>query len=153
MGGSYRAFVLSQFSSIEGPQVFFLVSSGFIDETLKEEISNVLNLNVSKDYFIFRIGDLTTYNIQFDIRSSHARGNCELLMLSYITNRFPLKKEQKYFLKKAKEYITFLKSEENLAYIFHLNEIIDMTEQEFTIIENLYGECLERLRHMLEDHA
>ncbi|MHA1679717.1 MAG: hypothetical protein ACTSUE_01835 [Promethearchaeota archaeon] len=150
---TFQSWVLSQFSSIEGPQVFFLVSNGFVSENLKEEISSVLNLNVSKDYFIFRIGNITSYNIQFEIKSCHARGNKELLMLSFITDRFPLKKVERYFHDHAKGYIHYLKSNEVIGYIFHLNKTNDMSDDEFKMIEVIYEESLERLRIMLQEYA
>ena len=126
----------------------FFVTDGFVSEDQKEEISSMINVKVSNDYFLVRINTLTFYNFQFNVRSGSARGKVEMLMLSYINDKFPSRVLEKVFLKEAKSFIAFLRGQSYAELLFHLEK--DYKADEERIIETLYDETLQRLKNILE---
>ncbi|MFX0099249.1 MAG: hypothetical protein ACFFCS_06670 [Candidatus Hodarchaeota archaeon] len=141
-----EALALIRFDSFVGPVVHFLVADGMVGEEKKEELSNMLNLNISKDYFIFRFENTTTYNMQFYINSMFARGHKELLMVTMTTEKFPLKKIERFFLSEIKDLVKYLKSQSCLDYIFHLDR--EFTDDEMKIIEDLYETVLAKMKEL-----
>ncbi|MHA1792628.1 MAG: hypothetical protein ACTSVI_08290 [Promethearchaeota archaeon] len=145
-----RAVALTRFSTIEGPQIHFFISNGFIYEDIKEDISSMLNLSVSNKYFMFRINNITSYNVQFDIKSKLARGNIEMLMFSFITDKFPLKKTERFFLKESEECIQYLKNLENIELIFHLERLGSNSDDELADnVENIYESVVQKFTEIL----
>nr|MDO8118543.1 hypothetical protein [Candidatus Sigynarchaeota archaeon] len=143
-----KALALSTFDSIEGPVVHFIVTDGFVDETLKAEISGMLSLNVSTDYFLFRVGKSTSYNRQFNLRSMHARGKQEMLMLSLVTEKFPDRKVETFFLKEADRFVSFIKKEPYADMVFHLDK--ECTAAEFDCVEKVYSAIPAFLKDVIE---
>lgn len=129
----------------------FLVTDGFVSEKIKEEISSMLNLKPSTDYFIVRIGNITAYNLQFTIKSSMSRGNEEVLMLSFVTDEFPSKRAEEYFLKESGPIIAYFQREPYSELVFHIQG--DFSDDEYTILERIYEESLQRLQVMLSGYT
>ena len=142
-----KALALSTFDSIEGPVMHFFVTDGFVSEQKKEEISSFLNFNMSTDYFILRVDDLTTYNVHFTIRSEVARGKIEMLMLSLVVDNFPSKKMESFFLQEAREFIAFLKAESGAGHLFHLER--QRSDEEIEAVGRVYEDSLSRLHQIL----
>jgi hypothetical protein len=143
-----KSIALVSFDAIEGPVVHFFVTDGFVGEDLKEEISSMLNYNVSSKYFIFRVGKFTSYNMQFEIRSALARGKREMLMIALVLDKFPLKKDERFFLKHAKDFIMFLKKSPYCEYMFHLDK--NLNDEEFEVISDLFNQTSQRLQEILD---
>jgi hypothetical protein len=143
-----KSIALSTFDTIKGPTMQFFVTDGFVTEDQKEEISSMINVKVSTDYFLVRINPLTCYNFQFNIRSGRARGKVEMLMLTLVTDKFPTRVAEKFFLKESGAFITFLRSQPEAELLFHLEK--EFGEEEEEIIAELYEETLHRLKDLLE---
>ncbi len=143
-----KALALSTFDSIEGPVVHFIVTDGFVDETVKSEISGMLSLNVSTDYFIFRVGNMSTYNRHFNLRSMLARGKHEMLMLSLVTDKFPSRKAEAFFLKEAERFVGFIKKEPCADLVFHLDK--EFSAEEFEQVEKVYSAIPAFLKDVIE---
>ncbi|MEX2726378.1 MAG: hypothetical protein Q6353_003940 [Candidatus Sigynarchaeum springense] len=146
-----KTIVVSSFNPVNGPMPHFLVTDGFVSENIKEEISSMLTLKPSTDYFIVRIGNITTYNLQFTIKSSKSRGNVEILMLSFVTDEFPSKKTEDYFLKESKPILAYFQQEPFSELVFHLQG--DFSDEEYTIVERIYEESIQRLQLMLNGYS
>jgi len=126
----------------------FFVTDGFVDETQKEEISSMINVKVSTNYFLVRMNELSCYNKQFNIRSGTARGKVEMLMLSLVTNKFPTRIAEKFFLKEADAFISFLRSQPYPELVLHLEKDVD--DEEFQLVEETYEKTLQHLRDLLD---
>jgi hypothetical protein len=146
-----KSIVVTTFDTIRGPTTHFLVTDGFVSEQMKEEISSMINIKAQKDYFIVRIGDITSYNLQFTIRSGISRGNIEILMLSLVTDEFPSRKAEKYFLKESEPIIAYFQKEPFSELVFHLQN--DFSDEEYTIVERIYEGSIERLQGMLNGYS
>ncbi len=145
-----KAVAISVVDSITGPTTHFMVTDGFVSEQMKEEISSTINFKTEKNYFIVRFGDITSYNLQFTIKSSISRGNMEILMLSLVTDEFPSKKAEEYFLKESGPILAYFQREPFSELVFHLQG--DFTDDEYTIVERIYEESLLRLQCMLNGY-
>jgi hypothetical protein len=143
-----KSIALSTFDTHKGPIVHFLLTDGFMNENEKEAVSNLLNFNIARDFFIFYAAGVTSYNIQFEINSDQARGKRELLMLSLVTDKFPTRKTELAFSAEAKEVITFLKKEPFAEFVFHLDK--DYPEAEFTVVKALFEKTMAHLRALLD---
>jgi hypothetical protein len=146
-----KSIVVTTFDSVKGPITHFLVTDGFVSEQMKEEISSMINFKTAKDYFIVRIGDITSYNLQFTIKSGISRGNIEILMLSLVTDEFPSRKAEKYFLKESEPIIAYFQKEPFSELVFHLQN--DFSDEEYTIVERIYEGSIERLQGMLNGYS
>jgi hypothetical protein len=146
-----KAIVVSAFMPIVGPVAHFLVTDGFVSEATKEEISSMINFKTEKDYFIVRIGNITSYNLQFTIKSGISRGNVEILMLSLVTDLFPSKKGENYFLKESGSIIAYFQKEPFSELVFHLQN--DFSDEEYTIVERIYEASIDRLTVMLNGYS
>ncbi|HME55248.1 MAG TPA: hypothetical protein VKM55_23775 [Candidatus Lokiarchaeia archaeon] len=143
-----KSIALSTFDSIKGPKMQFFITDGFVNEAQKEEISSMISVKVSTDYFLVRMNNLTCYNKQFNIRSANARGKVEMLMISLVTNKFPIQNAEKFFLKEADSFIAFLRGQDDASLLFHLEKDYDEEEQEGLGV--VFEETLLRLKTMLE---
>jgi hypothetical protein len=143
-----KAIVLSTFDTVKGPTSHFFLTDSFIDETRKEGISSMINFKASKEYFIVRVNALTTYNIQFTLRSSIARGNLESLMLSFVSEKFPSRSTERYFLTESASFIAYMQKETCSEFIFHLDN--QFNDEEACIVEKVYDESLRRLKDTLD---
>ncbi len=147
-----RSVVITTIDSVKGPTTHFLVTDGFVSEQIKEEISWMINFKNEKDphYFIVRIDNITSYNLQFTIKSGVSRGNVEILMLSFLTDEFPSRKGEKYFLKESEPVMAYLQKEPFSELVFHLQT--DFSDEEYTIVERIYEGSIERLQGMLNGY-
>ncbi|NMC06182.1 MAG: hypothetical protein GYA24_13285 [Candidatus Lokiarchaeota archaeon] len=145
-----KAIVVTTFDSIKGPIVHFMVTDGFMNERIKEDISSMINFKAPKDYFIVRVGGITAYNLEFTIKSGISRGNVEILMLSFVTDAFPSKKVESYFLRESASFIAYLQREPLADLVFHLQD--DFSSEEYAVIERIYTASLDRLQAMLHGY-
>jgi hypothetical protein len=146
-----KSVVVTTFDSVKGPIVHFLVTDGFVNERMKEEISSMINFKAVKAYFIVRVDNITSYNLQFTIKSGISRGNVEILMLSLVTDSFPSRKAENYFLKESAAIIAYLQREPFSELVFHLQN--NFSDEEYTIVERIYVESIERLQGMLNGYS
>ncbi|MBN2149961.1 MAG: hypothetical protein JW839_00815 [Candidatus Lokiarchaeota archaeon] len=146
-----KSIVVTTFDPIKGPTTHFLVTDGFVGEQMKEEISSMINIKATKDYFIFRVGNMTSYNLQFTIKSGISRGNVEILMLSLVTDEFPTKRAEDYFLKESRHIIAYFHNEPFSELVFHLQN--DFSDDEYTVVERIYEESIDRLQGMLNGYS
>lgn len=143
-----RAIALLHFHPVEGPVVHFMVSDSVLTEHVKDEVSHVLNLDIGKNYFLFRFDDHTTYNYQFTIDSDDARGGSEYLMLSMITDTFPLASDEAGFKKAAMKFELFIGGQPGSWKVFHLDQ--DYPPDIMGVVEDTYADILGYLRAMME---
>jgi hypothetical protein len=147
-----KSIVVTTFDSVKGPTTHFLVTDGFVNERMKEEISSMINFKSAKeDHFIVRVGSITAYNLQFTIKSSISRGNVEILMLSLVTDSFPSRKAENYFLRESGSIIAYFQKEPFSELVFHLQN--DFSDEEYSIVERIYEESIERLQGMLNGYS
>ncbi len=146
-----KSVVITTFDPVKGPTTHFLVTDGFVSEQMKEEISSLINFQTAKDYFIVRIGNITSYNVQFTINSTISRGSVEILMLSFVTDEFPSQKTENYFLKESGPVLAYFQREPFSELVFHLQN--DFSDDEYTIVEHIYEESIQRLQGLLNGYS
>ncbi len=78
-----KILILSYFNTVFGPEIFLKAPKSYVNENL-EQIPSLMDLYES-GFFFHMFGEFKSANFIFELPSKYARGECERLLISFLT--------------------------------------------------------------------
>ena len=151
-----QTIALSFFHRKIGPIVVYNYPNNF-DEVSKLRIADIMDQAYEEGFFTHSFGDLTSMNYYFEIFSSWARGNKEMVMVSIVLDKEVTSDLEHLLLSYTIEFASKLKNNKEIYKGFYLNDednfaeeervkIREMNKQLTVWVQELYWTTLEETR-------
>ncbi|MBY8981476.1 MAG: hypothetical protein KGD57_00885 [Candidatus Lokiarchaeota archaeon] len=129
---------LSYFHRKIGPLVFYSYPENMLDDKLLTRIANIMDQQFIEGFFTHSFEDIITMNYYFEIQSDWARGNKDMLMISFIFDQQTITEIEDKIQLLCIEFSEKLKSNEVIYTAFRIGDIrnFDKEEQEIIIKNN-----------------
>ena len=129
---------LSYFHRKIGPLVFYSYPENMLDDKLLTRIANIMDQQFIEGFFTHSFEDINTMNYYFEIQSDWARGNKDMLMISFIFDQQTITEIEDKIQLLCIEFSEKLKSNEVIYTAFRIGDIrnFDKEEQEIIIKNN-----------------
>ncbi len=124
-----QTIALSFFHRKIGPIVVFNYPDTF-DEVSKLRIADIMDQAYEEGFFTHSFGDLTSMNYYFEIFSSWARGNKEMVMVSIVLDNEVPSDLEHILLSWTIDFATKLKNNKEIYKGFYLNDEENFAEEE-----------------------
>ncbi len=124
-----QTIALSFFHRKIGPIVVYNYPDTF-DEVSKLRIADIMDQAYEEGFFTHSFGDLTSMNYYFEIFSSWARGNKEMVMVSIVLNSEVTSHLEHILLSWTIDFATKLKNNKEIYKGFYLNDEENFAEEE-----------------------
>ncbi len=124
-----QTIALSFFHRKIGPIVVYNYPDTF-DEVSKLRIADIMDQAYEEGFFTHSFGDLTSMNYYFEIFSSWARGNKEMVMVSIVLNSEVSSDLEHILLSWTIDFATKLKNNKEIYKGFYLNDEENFAEEE-----------------------
>ncbi len=124
-----QTIALSFFHRKIGPIVVYNYPDTF-DEVSKLRIADIMDQAYEEGFFTHSFGDLTSMNYYFEIFSSWARGNKEMVMVSIVLNSEVTSDLEHILLSWTIDFATKLKNNKEIFKGFYLNDEENFAEDE-----------------------
>ncbi len=124
-----QTIALSFFHRKIGPIVVYNYPDTF-DEVSKLRIADIMDQAYEEGFFTHSFGDLTSMNDYFEIFSSWARGNKEMVMVSIVLNSEVSSDLEHILLSWTIDFATKLKNNKEIYKGFYLNDEENFAEEE-----------------------
>ncbi len=145
-----------------GPLVFYSYPENILDDQLSTRIANIMDQQFIEGFFTHSFEDIITMNYYFEIQSDWARGNKDMLMISFIFDEQITTEIEEKIQSLCNEFSEKLKSNEAIYTAFHISDIknFDKEEQEIIVKNNeliklwvreLYWATIEITREKTEE--
>ena len=83
------AVAISYFHRKIGPMVYFSYPQTVLSKEEKTHLADIMDQSYEEGFFTHKFGDLASINYYFEIFSEWARGNKEMLMISFVMDSTP----------------------------------------------------------------
>ncbi|TFF98883.1 MAG: hypothetical protein EU547_00295 [Promethearchaeota archaeon] len=153
---------LSYFHRKIGPLVFYSYPENMLDDKLSTRIANIMDQQFTEGFFTHSFKEIITMNYYFEIQSDWARGNYDMLMISFIFNQQINSEVEEKVKDLCVDFADKLKSDEDMYTAFHISDLnnFELEEQDLIIkknkqikswIKDLYWEASEVTREKSEE--
>mgnify|MGYP006277517897 CR=1 FL=1 len=153
---------LSYFHRKIGPLVFYSYPENMLDDKLSTRIANIMDQQFTEGFFTHSFKEIITMNYYFEIQSDWARGNYDMLMISFIFNQQVNPEIEEKIRDLCVDFAEKLKSDVDMYTAFHISDlnkfegeeqdlIIKKNNQVKTWIKDLYWEASEVTREKSEE--
>ncbi len=154
--------IISYFHRKIGPIVYYSYPEDFLQDEDKARLADVMDKTFEESFFTHKFGDLTSMNYYFEVNSEWARGNKEMLMISFILDVIPNPSVEALIVDLTKTFANKLKKTKNIYKAFYTFEDSGPTEEDgqeikkFSTdlkfwIKELYWIGIEELRERTEE--
>lgn len=153
---------ISYFHRKIGPIVYYCFPEDILTEEEKSRLAEFMDQIYEEGYFTHKFGNLASMNYYFEINSEWARGNKEMLMVSFVIDKTPNQEEEAIFEKFTQDFAEKLKAQKNLFKAFYSTDDVQVAEKDFPEIKEfnsnirfwlkeLYWTGVEELRERTEE--
>ncbi len=153
---------LNYFHRKIGPLVFYSYPDGLLDEDLSIRIANIMDQTFSEGFFTHSFETLNSINYYFEIHSDWARGNKEMLMISFIFDQQITTDIEQNINTLYAEFSETLQNNEEIFTAFYINDLNNFEEEDReNIVKNnslikkwvkqLYKAIIEETREKSEE--
>jgi hypothetical protein len=133
-----------------------------LDDKLSTRIANIMDQQFTEGFFTHSFKEIITMNYYFEIQSDWARGNYDMLMISFIFNQQVNPEIEEKIRDLCVDFAEKLKSDDDMYTAFHISDlnkfegeeqdlIIKKNNQVKTWIKDLYWEASEVTREKSEE--
>ncbi|MHA1776831.1 MAG: hypothetical protein DRO88_06675 [Promethearchaeia archaeon] len=153
---------ISYFHRKIGPIVYYSFPEDILTEDEKSRLAEFMDQIYEEGYFTHKFGKLASMNYYFEINSEWARGNKEMLMVSFVIDKTPNQMEEAIFKEFTREFAEKMKTQKNLFKAFYSTEDTQVSEADYPKIKEfnsnirfwlkeLYWTGVEELRERTEE--
>ena len=125
---------LSYFHRKIGPLVFYSYPENMLDDRLSSRIANIMDQQFTEGFFTHSFREIITMNYYFEIQSDWARGNYDMLMLSFIFNQQVNPEIEDKIKDLCVEFAEKLKSDDEMYTAFHMSDLNNFENEEQKLI-------------------
>ncbi|TFF63448.1 MAG: hypothetical protein EU521_01650 [Promethearchaeota archaeon] len=133
-----------------------------LDDKLSTRIANIMDQQFTEGFFTHSFKEIITMNYYFEIRSDWARGNNDMLMISFIFNQKIVPEVEEQVKDLCVDFAQKLKSDDEVYTAFHISDLnnFEREEQELIIkknkqvkiwVKDLYWSVMEATREKFEE--
>ena len=156
------AVAISYFHRKIGPIVYYTFPEEILVDEEKARLAEFMDQINDEGFFTNKFGKLASMNFYFEISSEWARGNKEMLMISFVIDRTPNHLIEALLKDATSKFAEKLKNEANLFKAFYTPEDAQVSEKDFSEIKSfssnirfwlkeLYWMGMEKLRERTEE--
>ncbi|MHA1672802.1 MAG: hypothetical protein ACTSYI_04185 [Promethearchaeota archaeon] len=156
------AVAISYFHRKIGPIVYYTFPEENLVDEEKARLAEFMDQIYEEGFFTHKFGNLASMNFYFEINSDWARGNKEMLMISFVIDKTPTQAIEALLKKATSNFAERLKNQANLFKAFYTTEDAQVSEADFTDIKSfssdvriwlkeLYWMGIEELRERTEE--
>ncbi len=156
------AVAISYFHRKIGPIVYYTFPEEILVEEEKARLAEFMDQIYEEGFFTHKFGKLASMNFYFEINSDWARGNKEMLMISFVIDKTPTQMIEALLKKATSNFAQKLKRQTNLFKAFYTTEDAQVSEEDFSDIKSfssdiriwlkeLYWMGVEELRERTEE--
>lgn len=153
---------ISYFHRKIGPIVYYSYPEDILIEDEKARLAEFMDQIYEEGFFTHKFGNLASMNYYFEINSEWARGNKEMLMVSFIIDRTPTQEVEALIKNSTQKFAEKLKGQQNLFKAFYSHDDAQVSEEDFPEIKSyssnirfwlkeLYWMAIEELRERTEE--
>lgn len=111
--------ILTYFDSLIGPKTYKTIPA--LDKSLQRDVSKLLDMTIRGGFFVHSMGQYSSVNSTFYIKSPHSRGHEEALMVSFLLDvKF---RDNLIFKPLLTRFVEDLQAKPDVVNAFHPNEV------------------------------
>ncbi|MCF2138896.1 MAG: hypothetical protein K9W44_02415 [Candidatus Lokiarchaeota archaeon] len=126
---------ISYFHRKIGPIVFYAFPEEILTEEDKSRLAEFMDQIYEEGFFTHKFGNLASMNYYFEIESEWARGNKEMLMVSFVIDKIPTELEEAIFKEFTQEFAEKMKKKSNLFKAFYNLDDSQVSEDDYPEIK------------------
>lgn len=153
---------ISYFHRKIGPMVYFSYPQNILSKEEKTHLADIMDQSYEEGFFTHKFGDLTSINYYFEIFSEWARGNKEMLMISFVLSTAPSDKVESMIKEYCLAFIKKLRTNREIFKAFYevedkhveqpdIPKIKDFRKNIQFWVKELYWTGIESIREKTEE--